>query len=110
MDTMVARMDAKMPYAPGERDMTVLFHDFQAEFSDHREHLTSTLVDFGIPNGDSAMARTVSLPAAVATWMILEKKITLTGVHIPVDPSVYAPVLDELETLDIRCKENKTEL
>ncbi len=110
MDVMVARMDQKMPYEPGERDMIVLFHDFLAEFPDHKEHLTSTLVDFGIPNGDSAMARTVSLPAAVATWMILQGKIGLRGVRIPVDPSIYNPVLDELETLDIRCEEHKTEM
>jgi len=108
MDVLVARMDQKMQYAPGERDLIVLFHDFQAAFPDHKERLTSTLIDFGIPHGDSAMARTVSLPAAVATWMILQGQIPLTGVHIPVDPRVYKPVLDELETLRIQCKERKT--
>ncbi len=110
MDVLVARMDQKMQYAPGERDMIVLFHDFQAEFPDHREHLTSTLIDYGIPRGDSAMSRTVSLPAAVATWMMLQGEIPLTGVHIPVDPRIYEPVLDELETLKIQCKERKTKV
>ncbi len=108
MDVLATRMDQKMPYAPGERDMVVLYHDFKAEFPDHREHLTSTLIDYGIPHGDTAMARTVSLPAAVATWMILEGKIPLTGVHIPVDPRVYEPVLNELETLKVQCKEQRT--
>ncbi len=105
MDVLVAQMDKKMPYEPGERDMIVLHHEFKAEFGDRSETLTSTLVDFGIPRGDSAMARTVSLPAAVATKLILQGKITKTGVHIPVDPAIYEPVLDELEKMNIVCKE-----
>jgi saccharopine dehydrogenase (NADP+, L-glutamate forming) len=108
MDVLVVRMDQKMQYAPGERDLVVLHHDFKAEFADHKEHLTSTLIDHGIPHGDSAMSRTVSLPAAVATWMILQGQIPMTGVHIPVDPRVYEPVLKELETLKIHCEERKT--
>jgi len=110
MDVLVARMDEKMPYEPGERDMIVLHHDFQAAFPDHREHITSTLVDYGIPHGDSAMSRTVSLPAAVATKLLLEGAINLTGVHIPVEPSVYNPVLDELEGMKIACKERTERL
>ena len=54
------------------------------------------LVDYGIPGGDSAMARTVSLPCAVATNLSLEGKITTTGLHIPVLPEIYEPVLVEL--------------
>lgn len=108
MDVLVAHMDQKMSYEAGERDMIILHHDFRAEFPDHKEHTTSTLIDYGIPNGDSAMSRTVSLPAAVVTKMILEGKISMTGVHIPVKPDLYNPVLDELERMGITCKE-KTE-
>ena len=102
LDVLSARLLEKMQYAPGERDMIVLYHDFEAEYADgHSKKITSTLVDFGVPGGDSAMARTVSLPAAIAVRLILEGKIQLTGVHIPVMPAVYEPVLDELETLGI---------
>jgi len=45
------------------------------------------------------MARTVGTPAAVGARMILEGEIDLTGVHIPVLPEIYEPVLDELERL-----------
>ncbi len=105
MDVLVVRMEENMPYAPGERDMIVLHHEFKAELPDHKEHITSTLIDFGIPNGDSAMARTVSLPAAVATKLILEDRIQLTGVHVPVKADFYNPVLDELSQMNISCKE-----
>lgn len=105
LDYLVSVFLEKLQYERGERDMVVLHHKFEAEYPDRKEEITSTLVDFGIPNGDTAMARTVSLPAAVAVKMILEGRIDLKGVQIPVMPEVYEPVLDELETLGIKCVE-----
>jgi saccharopine dehydrogenase (NADP+, L-glutamate forming) len=105
LDVMGHIMNEKMQYAPGERDMIILHHEFIAEYPSKKEMITSTLIDFGIPNGDSSMARTVSLPAAIGTRLILEGKITATGVHIPVSPDIYNPVLEELERLNIICKE-----
>ena len=105
MDVLVERLSARLSYAPGERDMIALHHEFEAEFPDHKENITSTLIEFGIPNGDAAMARTVSLPAAIATRLILDGAIRLTGVHVPVLPELYNPMLDELERLGITCKE-----
>ena len=99
-----------MPYTPGERDMIVMHHEFKAEFEDHKEYLTSSLIDYGIPNGDSSMARTVSLPAAIAARLILEGKIDEPGVQIPVTPKFYNPILDELDEMDIRFIECKKEI
>jgi saccharopine dehydrogenase (NADP+, L-glutamate forming) len=97
----------KLAYGEGERDMIVLLHQFVATLPDGRQqHVTSTLVDYGIPKGDSAMARTVSLPAAIAARLVLEGEIKLTGVRIPVDREVYGPVLDELANLGIKCIES----
>jgi hypothetical protein len=56
------------------------------------------------------MARTVSLPAAIATKLIVEGKIDLTGVHIPVLPEFYEPVLKELEEMKITFVERKSSL
>ena len=109
LDILAARMDAKMPYKKGERDMIVLVHRFIAKFPDGKtENISSTLIDYGQPDGDSSMARTVSLPAAVGAKLILTGAITDIGVHVPVKPSIYNPVLDELETMNIKCEE-KTE-
>ena len=67
LDAMGNLMFEKLAFAPGERDMIVLYHDFRAEFPDgQRERITSRLIDFGIKDGDSSMSRTVSLPAAIA--------------------------------------------
>ena len=106
LDALAVPMEARLSYEPGERDMLVLLHDFIAEYPGRTEHITSTMVDFGIPHGDTSMARTVSLPAAIATRLILEGRINLTGVHIPVRPEIYEPVLDELEQMGIRVEEH----
>ena len=37
--------------------------------------------------------------------MILENKIKAKGVHIPVIPEIYNPILDTLETLNIKMEE-----
>ncbi len=106
LDILAQAMLEKMTYKPGERDMIVLHHQFEVEYPDKPgERITATLIDFGEPDGDSAMARTVSLPAAIAVRMLLEGKPRLTGVQIPVVAEIYKPVLDELEKLGIRFKE-----
>jgi saccharopine dehydrogenase (NADP+, L-glutamate forming) len=94
-------MLSKMKYAPGERDMLVMQHEFVAEYSDRTEKITSTMIDYGIPNGDSSMSRLVGLPAAIAARMVVQREIDLTGVHTPVIPEIYEPVLAELAALGV---------
>jgi saccharopine dehydrogenase (NADP+, L-glutamate forming)/spermidine synthase len=105
IDIMAATMLDKMQYNPGERDMLVLQHEFLAEYPDRTEKTTSTMIDFGIPHGDTSMARTVGLPAAIGVRMILEREITSRGVLIPVTTEIYDPVLEELGELGIQFSE-----
>jgi len=107
LDVLGSRMEQKMKYQPGERDMIVLCHYFVAGFeSGPDERITSTMIDYGQPGGDSSMARTVSLPAAIGVRLILTGGLMTPGVHIPVTKEIYNPVLDELASLGIRCMEN----
>lgn len=112
LDILASRMQEMMPYKKGERDMIVLQHDFIAEYpGGKKEHIVSLMIDFGIPNSDSAMARTVSLPAAIATRFICEGKFDgITGVHIPNLPEIYNPTLDELARLNIKMKDTVKEI
>jgi len=105
LDVVASRMLSKMQYAPGERDMLVMQHEFVVEYADRTERIASTMVDYGIPNGDSSMSRLVGLPAAIASRMILQGEISLTGVHTPVIPEIYEPVLTELATLGVSFRE-----
>jgi len=100
----------KMALGDNERDMIVMNHEFIAEYPDRKELITSTLLDFGILGGDTSIARTVSLPAAIAVRMVLEGKITEPGVHIPISPGIYNPILDELSNIGISFKEKTTVL
>ena len=111
LNILGAKMLEKLQYEEGERDMIILQHQFIASFRENKkEQITSTLIDFGIPHGDTSMARTVGLPAAISTKLILEGKIDKTGVHIPVTPEIYIPILQELKELDIAFKEKKEEM
>jgi len=101
LDALVARMVERLQYAPGERDMIVLQHTFVAEYADRTERLRSTLVAFGEAGGETAMSRTVGLPAAIGVLRILDGTITERGVVVPVSPAVYNPILDELAALGI---------
>ena len=107
LDVLAGAMLPRMQYAPGERDMLVMQHEFRVRYSDRTERITATLVDYGIPNGDSSMSRLVGLPAAIGAKLILTGKITLTGVQIPVVPEIYKPVLKELEEMGIKFSEKK---
>jgi saccharopine dehydrogenase (NADP+, L-glutamate forming)/spermidine synthase len=106
LDALCRLFETKLQYAEGERDMIVMHHEFIAEYPRKREKITSTLIDYGIPNGDSSMSRTVALPVAIASRMILEKSINITGVHRPTIPELYNPILKELQTLGISLEEH----
>jgi saccharopine dehydrogenase-like NADP-dependent oxidoreductase len=95
-------MISKMMINRDERDMVVLEHTFVAKYPDgKKEVIKSRMLDFGMPKTDTSIARTVALPSACGVDMILQGKISITGVHIPVIPELYNPILDQLETLDI---------
>jgi len=110
LDALAHQMLAKMRYAPGERDLLVMQHEFDVEYPGRRERITSTMIDYGIPGGASSMSRTVGLPAAIAARLILQGEIDLAGVQVPVVPAIYRPVLDELAELGIRFRETREEV
>jgi saccharopine dehydrogenase (NADP+, L-glutamate forming) len=102
-------MISKMSLKKDERDMIVLQHIVHTSYPDGRkEIIKASLVDFGIPATNTAVARTVALPAAIATKLILTGKIILPGVHRPVKPEIYHPVIHELEKLGIKMNEEIT--
>ena len=96
----------RMMIAGSARDMVVMQHTFLVSYPDRsREVIKSSMLDFGTLETDTAVARTVALPAACGVEMILEGKINIKGVYIPVVPELYNPILDQLETMDIKMVE-----
>ena len=107
LENLTALMMGRLGYAPGERDMVVLQHEFLAQAGGRTERIVSTLVDYGVPGGDSSMSRTVGLPAAIGARLVLEGRIALKGVQVPVVPEIYGPILAELEPLGVRFAEKR---
>ena len=105
MDMFSSLLQEKLMLKAGELDLIVLYHKFFTKYQDKEEMVTSTLIETGIPDGDSAMSRTVSLPAAIASAMLLNGEIKFPGVHIPIYPEIYKPVLTELEVMGLKCIE-----
>ena len=98
-------LEKKWKLQPHDRDMIVMQHRFSFIKSGNEQTLTSSLVVKGDDVTHTAMAKTVGLPLAIAAKLILEKKINLTGVHIPVRKEIYQPVLSELRDLGVRFEE-----
>ncbi|KAJ2784487.1 saccharopine dehydrogenase (NADP+, L-glutamate-forming) [Coemansia javaensis] len=106
LDVLCARLEELMMYGEGERDMIVLQHKFEVENSDGSHNTrTSVTLMYGEPGGFSAMAKTVGVPCGIATQLILDGKITATGVIAPMDPAVYQPIMDVLPSEGINAVE-----
>src|SRR5690606_6631157 len=103
VDVLARRLERKLVYEPGERDMVVLEHHFgHARLDGTPGVRTSRLLMFGDAGDDSALAQTVSLPAAIACTMLLDGQVSMTGVRIPTDPRLAASVLSALADRGIR--------
>jgi saccharopine dehydrogenase-like NADP-dependent oxidoreductase len=99
-------MIEKMEMGNKDRDMVAMQHVFLASYPNgKKEVIKSSMLDFGTPETNTAVARTVALPAAVGVEMILSGDIKEKGVFIPVLPGIYNPILDRLEEMDIRMVE-----
>ncbi|GAB4324088.1 MAG: saccharopine dehydrogenase C-terminal domain-containing protein [Bacteroidales bacterium] len=103
------KLEEKWALDPEDRDLIVMLHDFEYRKGEKYYRILSSLAVEGTET-ETAMARTVGLPAAIATRLILEKKINLSGVRIPIDESVYQPVLEELKQYGIAFKDEEHEI
>ena len=98
LDTLCATLEEKMQYEEGERDMVMLQHKFEVEWSDgSKETRSSTGLWYGEPNGFTAMALTVGVPAAVTTQLILDGKLTDCGVLAPMKTEHVYPIMEALK-------------
>jgi saccharopine dehydrogenase-like NADP-dependent oxidoreductase len=82
---------------PNDKDMIVMYHKFGYELNGKKEQIDSKMVCIGEDQKYTAMAKTVGLPVAMATLLILNGKIKTPGVQLPIREEVYLPILKELE-------------
>ncbi len=92
---------------PEDKDMIVMWHKFFYEGDNgERYQRTSSLVAMGEGSEYTAMAKTVGLPMGIAAKLILQGKINLKGLQLPVRPEIYGPVLQELKSFGIEFKDH----
>lgn len=100
-----ALMEKKLSLSPGDKDMIVMQHQFEYEFEGQTQHLDSSIIAYGEDENETAMAKTVGLPLGIAVKNILNGKINLRGVHIPIRKEIYEPILSELVEHGVSIKE-----
>ncbi|WP_439506607.1 saccharopine dehydrogenase C-terminal domain-containing protein [Sediminibacterium sp.] len=103
-------LEAKWKLQEGDKDLIVMLHELEYKMNNQQYALKSTLVVKGDDELHTAMAKTVGLPLGIAAVLILENKIALKGLHIPIIKEIYEPVLAELKKEGIAFEETKTEL
>ena len=103
-------LERKLKLRENDKDMIVMINKFEYEHSTTGK--TTLCQSHGVFKGagtptTTAMATTVSLPLAIGTKLLLQGKIKERGVLVPTIPSLYEPILKELETHNIRFEENE---
>lgn len=96
-DILQLALETRLALQPEDHDMIVMVHELEYRVQEQPHHITSTLVVKGRNNLHTAMATTVGLPLGIAAGLLLEGKLPLTGLHIPIIPEIYEPVLAGLE-------------
>jgi len=89
--------------------MIVMWHKFNYKLNGINKEIRSYMVYIGKDQIYTAMSDTVGLPVGICAKLILNKKINLTGVHIPTYKDIYIPVLKELEDYGINFIEKEVE-
>jgi saccharopine dehydrogenase-like NADP-dependent oxidoreductase len=100
-------LEPKWKLEPGDKDMLVMYHEFEYLINNEQKKITSSLVNLGVDEVYTAMSNTVGLPVAIAAKLILAGEIQEKGVTLPVKKKVYEPILKELETFGIIFEEKE---
>jgi saccharopine dehydrogenase-like NADP-dependent oxidoreductase len=103
-EILQALLERKLAMHPADKDMILMLHEIEYEMRDQamkipgpRKKVESYLVVKGEDSLRTAMAKTVGFPLGIAAKLILQKKIKLKGLHIPILAEIYEPVLKELK-------------
>ncbi|MBK7434800.1 MAG: saccharopine dehydrogenase NADP-binding domain-containing protein [Chitinophagaceae bacterium] len=110
MEVLQFAMEKNLALQPDDKDMIVMLHEFEYETGGNSMRAESTLVVKGNDRFHTAMAKTVGLPLGIAAKLILNGRIELSGLHIPVSPEIYSLVLPELEEWGVRFVERENHL
>jgi saccharopine dehydrogenase-like NADP-dependent oxidoreductase len=92
-----------------DKDMLVMLHEFEYQLNQKTYRLLSSMVSVGEDRNYTAMANTVGLPIGIIAKHMLQG-YSNPGVQLPLDATLYRPVLEELKSLGIEFKDNLTQI
>jgi saccharopine dehydrogenase-like NADP-dependent oxidoreductase len=98
-------MEKNWKMREADKDMILMLHEFEYMLENIKYSLRSSLIVKGENAMRTAMAKTVGLPLGIAAKLILEDRMAISGLHIPIIPEIYEPVLEELALEGIRFRE-----
>ena len=93
-----------------DKDMLVMYHEFEYKLGEKRYAVQSSMVNIGEDQTYTSMANTVGLPVAIAAKRILNGQLVTKGVTLPIQRENYFPILEELHSLGIKFTETEVEL
>ncbi|WP_421876203.1 saccharopine dehydrogenase family protein [Marinoscillum sp.] len=97
----------KWTLSPQDKDMIVMWHKFNYIADGKPKEIQSHMVAVGDDSVNTAMSKTVGLPLAIASKLVLQGKLKTPGVHIPTIKEIYEPILDELEQMGFEFSERE---
>jgi saccharopine dehydrogenase (NADP+, L-glutamate forming) len=106
-DILQYLLETKLAMQPLDRDMVVMLHEIEYELDGKPEKIESSLIVKGDNNLRTAMAKTVGLPLGIAAKLILNGALQVKGLHIPVIPEIYDPILRQLQLNGISFREKR---
>ena len=86
-------LEEKWKLEDGDIDMIVMWHKITYQIGKETRIKEMSLVSMGENDNFTAMSKTVGLPLAMATELILNGMINRRGTILPVTPDIYEPVL-----------------
>lgn len=103
-------LNKKWALASEDKDLVVMWHRFVFEKGGKQSEILASLIATGDDAVNTAMAKTVGLPLAIAAKLLLQGKISKRGIVMPIHPELYEPILRELRTLGIELRETEREV
>jgi saccharopine dehydrogenase-like NADP-dependent oxidoreductase len=107
--TLQSLLERKWKLGPDDKDLVVMWHRFRYSVEGQHQEIHASLGVIGHDQTHTAMARTVGLPIAMACKLVLNGKVEDRGVLMPLVPSIYDPILNELEKHGVVFAEEEVE-
>jgi saccharopine dehydrogenase-like NADP-dependent oxidoreductase len=90
------RLEQKWTLNSNDKDLVVMMHEIDYTLDGKQFNAQSSMIIKGIDGSHTAMAKTVGYPLAMGVCAFLNGEISLQGIHLPIHPEIYTPILENL--------------